>query len=295
MPQQQPPRQQAPNMPDDSYLPPIDEEEEEDETVSFVDDGEETAETWDKDIGEEAENIEPRTSEPEEDTGGEEPENFEPEIPTPEEEPEGEIPLLEFGGETGEFPSDGEEVLFGDAETENLEAPAETPAGAEEKEKEKAEMEAEKPPEFEEPKTEAPENSPEKENKLTKSSIIDLMKYLKGLAGDLPDTKRENFMKSDARLSMEYVINTLDGKEGLFKGVRQKKPERRGSDRRSLPAGGDRRNPYPDREKVAGTLSYLGELSSGLSDKNLFAALKQKVQRIMARIKNVTDKRKKDA
>jgi hypothetical protein len=45
------------------------------------------------------------------------------------------------------------------------------------------------------------------------------------------------------------------------------------------------------KEKIAGTLSYLGNLSGSIEDKNLFSALRQKVQNIMSKIKAVTDKR----
>jgi hypothetical protein len=110
------------------------------------------------------------------------------------------------------------------------------------------------------------------------------MNYLKNLAGALPETKRENFLKSDARLSMEYVINTLKGKKGLLKEIKEKVPEAR-SYRPSAPEA-------PDNQKVAGTLSYLGNLTSALPDKDLFSVLKQRVQRIMSRIKAVTEKRK---
>jgi hypothetical protein len=131
------------------------------------------------------------------------------------------------------------------------------------------------------------------------------MNYLKDLAGTLPEKKKDNFMQSDARLSMEYVINTLEGKKGLLKEIKGKVPPAQrasasipGSDRRagSAPGGLDRRTGSAGegafaKEKIANTLSYLGNLSGSIPDRNLFTALKQKVQSIMARIKAVTDKR----
>jgi hypothetical protein len=110
------------------------------------------------------------------------------------------------------------------------------------------------------------------------------MNYLKDLAGSLPEKKRESFMTSDARLSMEYVINTLEGKKGLLKEIKEKVPV---ADSFKPPPSSD-----SDNKKVAGTLSYLGNLSNSLPDKELFSALKQKVQRIMSRITAVTEKRK---
>ena len=94
-------------------------------------------------------------------------------------------------------------------------------------------------------------------------------------------------MQSDARLSMEYVINTLEGKKGLLKEMKAKV-----SPKKPLPA---QQTVSPiAKEKIAGTLSYLGDLSGSIDDKNLFAALRQKVQSIMSRIKAVTDKRQNE-
>jgi hypothetical protein len=81
---------------------------------------------------------------------------------------------------------------------------------------------------------------------------------------------------------MEYVINTLKGKRGLLEEIKEKVPEAR-SYRPSVPE-------VPDSQKVAGTLSYLGNLTSVLPDKDLFLVLKQRVQRIMSRIKAVGER-----
>jgi hypothetical protein len=217
--------------------------------------------------------------------GDEESERFDEPVMSPE------IPPPGMDEASAGFPQDEEPFSFGpepvqtesdtgDAKNETESAPSERP-GAPEQSAESA-------------KTEQAE--PKEKNALDKDSIVGLMNYLKGLAGDLPDKRRENFMQSDVRLSMEFVINTLSGKQGLLKELKQKEPERRSKDRRSaLPTGKDRRNPHPDREKVAGTLSYLGNLSAEIPDKNLFVALRQKVQNIMTRIKKVTDKRENNA
>lgn len=136
---------------------------------------------------------------------------------------------------------------------------------------------------------------PAAEDALSKDKIVGLMNYLKDLAGGLPDLKRENFMKSDARLSMEYVINTLEGKKGLLKEIKEKIPEAKAPTLRpnaTKPGGRAGGTSGVNNQKVAGTLSYLENLSSDIPDKNLFAALKQKVHSIMSRIKAVTDKRK---
>jgi tetratricopeptide (TPR) repeat protein len=134
------------------------------------------------------------------------------------------------------------------------------------------------------------------EEELTREKIAGLMNYLKGLAGSLSDPKKEHFLKSDARLSMEYVINTLEGKKGLLREIREKLPEAEFPEPRlSAPEKSG-----VDNQKLAGTLSYLDNLSSAMPDKDLLAALRQKVQNIMTRITgvnettDVSDRRKSD-
>ena len=119
---------------------------------------------------------------------------------------------------------------------------------------------------------------------LSKDAILGLMNYLKDISSSLPEKKKDVFMQSDARLSMEFVINTLKGKNGLLKGINKKIPQKisRPPVPQTAPVTG---------EKIADTLSYLGNLSGAAKDKNLFTTLRQKVQSIMSRIKAVMDKR----
>ncbi|MCL1813255.1 MAG: tetratricopeptide repeat protein [Treponema sp.] len=129
-----------------------------------------------------------------------------------------------------------------------------------------------------------------KKEGLTRDAILGLMNYLKDMSSSLPQGKLEAFEKSDARLSMENVINTLKGKEGLLKGLKNKISQKDG-------LAGLKPNALPSkpvsREKIAGTLSYLENLSGSVNDTNLFSVLRQKVQSIMSRINNVMDKRQK--
>jgi hypothetical protein len=54
--------------------------------------------------------------------------------------------------------------------------------------------------------------------KVKPADTLALMNYLKGLADALPDKDKEHFMKSEARLSLENVIDTLKGKvDGAIK------------------------------------------------------------------------------
>jgi hypothetical protein len=217
----------------------------------------------------------------------------------PIDEPDGEVSLVDEGEElpenwedevsNEEVPDDGpvepvpEEPEEFPVEEEPEEEPEVELSAAEEPgpEEESAAAEPAPEPEIAEPE---PEESRSPEEKTAKDKIVGLMDYLKGLADALPENKRENFMKSDARLSMEYVINTLKGKKGLLREIKEKVPEAR-SYRPST-------EEVPDNQKVAGTLSYLGNLTNDFPDKDLFSVLKQRVQRIMSRIKAVTEKRK---
>jgi len=127
---------------------------------------------------------------------------------------------------------------------------------------------------------------PAQEEPFNRDSILGLMNYLKGLSGSLPEGKKDSFMKSDARLSLEYMINTLEGKKGLLKEIKTKVP----SNEPPAVQSGTAEVPIAT-DKITGTLSYLGNLSGSIHDKNLFTALRKKVQSITSKINAVTDKK----
>jgi hypothetical protein len=262
-PENPPQRPPASTPEDNAESLPIDEPDDE---VSLLDEGEELPEDWEEDV-------------PDEELPG-----GEPVEPVPEESEE--FPVEEPPEEPEELPE--EELLPADEQPEeesSLVEAEEPSAGSPLEELSPAEEQPDTSPESSEQENAAkPDESENPEERTAKDKIVGLMNYLKNLAGALPESKRENFMKSDARLSMEYVINTLKGKKGLLKEIKEKVPEAR-SYRPSTPE-------TPDNQQVAGTLSYLGNLTSALPDKDLFSALKQKVQRIMSRIKAITEKRK---
>ena len=129
----------------------------------------------------------------------------------------------------------------------------------------------------------------EKKDKLSKEAILDLMNYIKNLSASLPEEKKESFLQSNARVSMEYVINSLEGRKGLLKKIKARAKEDSPVSLLSLPSS----NALPAglaKDKITGTLSYLGNLSGSIKDKDLFIALRKKVQKIMTKIKSVTDK-----
>jgi hypothetical protein len=80
----------------------------------------------------------------------------------------------------------------------------------------------------------AESDSQEKQKKAKPGDdLLGLMKFLKSMTGALPDRDRESFMQSDARLSMEYIIDTLEGRKGLIRDIEQ----RRKAGSSAVPAG----------------------------------------------------------
>jgi hypothetical protein len=145
------------------------------------------------------------------------------------------------------------------------------------------------PPLFPPDKTGSGKKPGEKESDkdgVTKGAVLGLMNYLKDLSSSLREKKKDDFMQSDARLSMEYVINTLNGKKGLLKEINKRKPQKEQNAPPYKPA-----TAKVSGEKIAGTLSYLENLSDSVYDKNLNITLRQKVQSIMSKIDAVMNKR----
>jgi hypothetical protein len=141
-----------------------------------------------------------------------------------------------------------------------------------------------------------------KDDGIKKEETLALMNYLKGLAGSLPDKDRDAFMQSDARLSMEYVIDALEGRKGLIKDIENRTitapasaaknvphsdPPAKLSKMAALRAEADERdklNPPKKRRKtdVAGMLSFLAHLAGDLPDPNLGQAINRKVDTVIS-------------
>ncbi|MDR3166975.1 MAG: tetratricopeptide repeat protein [Treponema sp.] len=104
--------------------------------------------------------------------------------------------------------------------------------------------------------------------------LIGLMYYLRDLSGELTGKSRENFARSDARLGLEYIINTLEGRKGLLHDIRdQFSPEQ------SLGAEPAREKSNP--KNLTDTLNYLRNLAAALPDPDLGAAINRKVNRVI--------------
>ncbi|GHU82251.1 hypothetical protein FACS189468_6270 [Spirochaetia bacterium] len=121
----------------------------------------------------------------------------------------------------------------------------------------------------------------EPEKKLSREELLDLLHYLKGLTDFLPEKKRETFMQSNARLSLDYVIDVLEGRKGLDQETEAPLP---------VPAPGTPAEEAgttgaPKPVELAGTLAYLGELASTLPGSDLAALITRKIDTIMTEIR----------
>jgi tetratricopeptide (TPR) repeat protein len=191
-----------------------------------------------------------------------------PEGPVTEEEaefPEG--PVTEEGAEFPEGPvtEEGAEFPGGpvtEEEAEFPEGPAIIPNGTR----------TTKPPED----GLSPERAVQKKpGEVKKGDLIGLMRYLKDLTGSLPDNNRDRFVQSDARLSMEFIIDSLEGRRGLFKGIQDRLPVKPEPPKK------------PEKMKpgdVTGTLAFLGKLAAALPDRDLTAAITRKVDTVITGI-----------
>ncbi|MDR1107634.1 MAG: tetratricopeptide repeat protein [Spirochaetaceae bacterium] len=116
------------------------------------------------------------------------------------------------------------------------------------------------------------DSPPETEKKLSipLGTALDLMRYLKAMTGGLPPKAREMFLRSDARLSMEYIIATLEGHTGLFSEIQDRSLAPKPSGREAL--------------DLAGTLDYLRKLAGALEDPHLSEALRRKADTVISEL-----------
>jgi tetratricopeptide (TPR) repeat protein len=191
----------------------------------------------------------------------------------PEEEPfEEETPAEESGEEEIPAEEPAEEGLSEETGAEDDSDSAEEDAAA-------GETEAAEKPDSEIPASEsvdpgaaAPPGtvlcSAEGINSAAVPDILGLMNYLKGLSKSLPEKERETFMQSDVRVSMEYLIDTMEGHRGLRKDI---------EDRFNISAEG-----APGKGSLSGTLGYLKKLADALPDQDLGKAISRKLETVMS-------------
>jgi Flp pilus assembly protein TadD len=125
-----------------------------------------------------------------------------------------------------------------------------------------------------------PEKEDEEKTWTTPSeTTLDLMRYLRGLAEGLPARVREIFLRSDARLSMEYIIAVLEGHAGIFKEIRSRElsPEIPEESSPAAVSGGE-------ISELTETLSYLRKMTEALADQDLSAALQRKMDTVISEL-----------
>jgi hypothetical protein len=120
---------------------------------------------------------------------------------------------------------------------------------------------------------------PKADKPLDAEDIAKLLNHLKGLIRELPDKDMEQFLNSDVRLSLEFLIDILRGRRGLYKDIEERLGEDPETPENGEPAGA------PPPAQVAGTLAYLERLASALPDQTLSAAITRKTDAVIAGIK----------
>jgi tetratricopeptide (TPR) repeat protein len=150
------------------------------------------------------------------------------------------------------------------------------------------EDEGEPPVAGEQPVSEDEEEQPVAEGSVGAEQLPGLLRYLIDLAGALPGEEREGFLQSDTRLIIEFIIDTLEGRKGLFRDIQER------FQGPALSRDGERAEPErtletePDSEEVAGTLAYLEGLTGSLPDPALREAMARKMRETIAKIRNLT-------
>jgi tetratricopeptide (TPR) repeat protein len=109
-----------------------------------------------------------------------------------------------------------------------------------------------------------------------RESVLELLRFLRILAGALPPKARQLYSTSDTRLAMEFIIGALEGHTGLFRELREKGlvPEAPSDAGEALPASAD----------LADTLDYLRTMAASLAKGELGAVLNHKVEGIISEI-----------
>jgi tetratricopeptide (TPR) repeat protein len=129
-----------------------------------------------------------------------------------------------------------------------------------------------------------PEESP-KETGLSISSktALELILYLKRMTEGLPPKAREFFLRSDARLSMEYLIAVLEGHPGIFQEIRRwKLSSESGGKAAPKAASGTEVSDLP------GTLDYLRKMAGALADPDLSTTLRHKMDTVILELNETT-------
>jgi Flp pilus assembly protein TadD len=122
------------------------------------------------------------------------------------------------------------------------------------------------------------ETAPEEPDwSIPSGTTLDLMRYLKNLTEGLPPQARGLFLRSDARLSMEYIIAVLEGHAGIFKDIRARESSPETQGKPGAISGGD-------LAELTKTLGYLHKMAGALADQDLSEALRRKVDTVISEL-----------
>ncbi len=106
-----------------------------------------------------------------------------------------------------------------------------------------------------------------------------MLEYLLSLTQALPEEKRREFLRSEARLRAEALRNRLRNRPGLQHAAAARRPP-------SVPAASQGEL---NRARVVGTLDHIRSLSRSLSDPDLAAGIDARLERITARMRRRTE------
>jgi tetratricopeptide (TPR) repeat protein len=123
------------------------------------------------------------------------------------------------------------------------------------------------------PQAGAPAAAPPRAGGPEKSGPSGLLDYLGKLSDYLPEREKKRFRGSSERLAMESLKSRLAGTRGLLRKVSE-----------SFPAVAPRRKEPMTRSLVVDTFSYLKDLSAWHPDKTVGAAMRERIESIVARM-----------
>ena len=116
----------------------------------------------------------------------------------------------------------------------------------------------------------------ERENYRIKirTQTLGLLLFLRELVNNLPKEKRSQFLESNARVKMEYLIDKLSGKQGLTKAAE------------NITDGTENKGTEENisNEKIRDTLTYMKNLTRSLADNVLATALEKQVDKVMDKL-----------
>ena len=114
------------------------------------------------------------------------------------------------------------------------------------------------------------------------SSEIGLFEKLYSMKDYLPDDKKEEFMKSETRLLLEFLINNLSGKPGIF-AISE-------TLRKSGMFAGEYSEITPESQSLSGkelvykVFGYIKDLINDIEDKNLAESMQNYIDKLLTKL-----------